>query len=96
MNGTFLLVAGLAWHRVALGARARAAALWLLLWGTYVNFAACVAGAITGASRMTPIAGNGFSGLPWQETLVMGMFASVGIAMVSAVVMLCRGLWGSK
>ena len=92
LNGTFLLVVGLAWHRVALGPGAKTAAFWLLLWGAFINFAACVAGAITGASRMTPIAGEGFSALPWQEALVGGMFATVGISMVIAVALLCKGL----
>jgi hypothetical protein len=61
MNGMFLILIGLLWDRVRLTpARARIVFV-LLLWAGYVNWLACVLGGAFGASRMTPIAGGGFS-----------------------------------
>jgi len=40
---------------------------------------------------MTPIAGAGYSGLPWQETLVTAGLSSVGIAMLLASIILVIG-----
>lgn len=92
LNGMFLMLVGMLWDRIRLGARARSAAFGLLLWGGYVNWLACVLGGIFGASRLTPIAGAGFSAEPWQEHLVAAMFGSVGLTMLFAVLLLIWGL----
>ncbi|RLA39699.1 MAG: hypothetical protein DRQ64_06385 [Gammaproteobacteria bacterium] len=47
--------------------------------------------AFFGTSEMTPIAGAGYSGLPWQETLVTAGLSSVGIAMLIASIILVIG-----
>jgi hydroxylaminobenzene mutase len=92
MNGMFLILIGLIWGRVALGPGARKLTFGLLLWGTFVNWLACILGAVTGASRMTPIAGAGHSAQAWQEGLVAALFGSVGISMLAALVLLGWGL----
>ena len=88
MNGMFLILIGVIWGRVVLSAKAKAWAFGLLLWGSYVNWLACILGAATGASRMTPIAGAGFSAAPWQEQLVGALFGSVGLSMLAALLLL--------
>ncbi len=46
-----------------------------------------------GTIAMTPIAGSGYQGLPWQETFVsLGLF-SVGISMVAACGLLTWGFF---
>ncbi|HUP57470.1 MAG TPA: hydrogenase [Bdellovibrionota bacterium] len=96
MNGMFLVLVGLIWQRVSLSSGARTWAFWLLLWGSYANWFACILGAVTGASRMTPIAGAGHSAEPWQEMIVSGLFGSVGVAMLAALALLAWGLRPGK
>jgi hydroxylaminobenzene mutase len=91
MNGTFLMVVGLAWPHVHLGPRTAAVVRALLLLGTWVNFFATELSAILATSRMTPIAGAGFTGEPWAEQLVDVMLISTVPTMVPAVGLL---LWG--
>jgi hydroxylaminobenzene mutase len=92
MNGTVLLVAGLAWQRLTLS---RSAGRWLfglLLYGTYANWASTFAAALVGTGRSTPIAGAGHAGAPWQEALVDFGLYSLSFAMVAAVIVILRGL----
>jgi hydroxylaminobenzene mutase len=92
MNGILLLVLGLAWHRFTLSPRARAALFWLALYGAYANWATTLLSAYVGTSRRTPIAGAGFSGRPWQESLVEAGLVSLSIAMVAACLIALSGL----
>jgi hydroxylaminobenzene mutase len=91
MNGTFLLALGAVWPHVSLPARFETAALWLLLYGAYVNWAAVLLGAFTGASRLMPIAGAGHTGPAWAEALVSFGLVSISFAMVAGVALV---LWG--
>ncbi|MBL4819760.1 MAG: hydrogenase [Gammaproteobacteria bacterium] len=91
MNGTFLIAVGAVWSRLILSARLQATAFWLLLYGTYANWLLVLLAAMYGTSEMTPIAGAGHSGLPWQETLVTVGLSSVGITMLAAVTILVIG-----
>jgi len=91
MNGTFLLALGAAWSAVSLEARFETAACWLLLYGTYVNWASVLLGALTGASRLMPIAGAGHTGPAWAESLVGFGLLSISFAMVAGVALV---LWG--
>jgi hydroxylaminobenzene mutase len=91
MNGTFLIVIGLAWSRFNLSTAYRTLTYWSLVYGTFANWLFVSLAAIFGTKAMTPVAGSGHEGLPWQETLVtLGLF-SVGIAMVVACGLL---VWG--
>jgi len=91
MNGMFLILVGLIWGRLRLSIWKARLALALLLWAGYINWLACLLGAVLGASRMTPIAGGQFSAAPWQENLVAVLFGSVGVTMLLAVLLL---IWG--
>ncbi len=91
MNGTFLMVIGLAWSRLNLASRNLAATYWLLVYGTYANWLFVSIAAMFGTKAMAPIAASGYEGLAWQESLVtVGLF-SVGIAMVVGCGLL---VWG--
>lgn len=63
-----------------------------LVWGRFTNWVACVTAAVTGASRMTPIAGNGFAGGPVSELLTSAMLISVGLTMPFGVALSAWGL----
>lgn len=93
MNGIFLAVLALGWHRFTLSARARATLFWLALYGTYVNWGSTLLAALFGTSGRTPIAGAGFSGQPWQESLVGFGLISLSVAIVAACLL---ALWGLR
>ncbi|HRK07675.1 MAG TPA: hypothetical protein PLZ57_07880 [Pseudobdellovibrionaceae bacterium] len=82
LNGMYMMLVALLWSRLSWSASAERIARWSLLWGAFVNFAACVLAAAWGTSRMTPIAGHGHSGSALHEWLVSALFVSVGVSML--------------
>lgn len=92
MNGIFLVTLGLVWDRFALSRRLTAALFWLALYGAYVNWMSTLLAAILGTSRNTPIAGAGFSGVPWRENLVDFGLISLAFSMIVACVFVLYGL----
>ncbi len=93
MNGTFLLALGACWPQLTLSSRASAVAFWIMLYGTYVNWLMTVLAAAFGTGALSPITAPGRAGQPWQESLVMAGFMSVGVAIVIGSVMV---LWGFR
>lgn len=91
MNGTFLMAAGLAWSRLALGARLRAVTWWMLLYGTFANWLFVSLAAVFGTNALSPIAGAGHAGTPAQEAVVAAGLGSVGVAMVIGCALLVVG-----
>jgi (hydroxyamino)benzene mutase len=95
MNGLFLVVLGLIWHRVALGPRGAGITLGLALYGSFANFLAVLIAAITGAGAMMPIAG-GVEGTPVQEAVISFLLISLSLAMVAVSVLVLVGLWKGR
>lgn len=93
MNGTFLVAVGLAWSHLHFPKGAAIVAYWLLLFGTYANWAATTAAGVFGTHSGTEIAGAGHQGSPWQEHLVFAAFATVGVTMVVALALVLWGAW---
>src|SRR5687767_11323441 len=62
MGGLVLVALGALAGSFALGPRASAVLMWSWVYAAYANWLGCLIGAITGASRLTPIAGAGTSG----------------------------------
>ena len=94
MNGMFLVVVGLVWPRVALGAVASLVAFWLIVYGTFANWLATTLSAVWGAgSPMMPIAGLGMTGSNAQELVIKLLLITLAIAMVAGVAMVIWGLW---
>ena len=94
MNGIFLLAVGAIWSEVRLSSRTLAVTYWMLLGGTYGNWAVTTMAAIFGTAALSPITGAGHSAVHWQEVLVTAGFVSIGIAIISASVLLLWGLRG--
>jgi (hydroxyamino)benzene mutase len=94
MNGTFLLAVGAIWSEVRLASRATAVAYWTLLVGTYGNWAVTTIAAIFGTAALSPITGAGHAAAQWQEVLVTAGFVMIGLAIISASVLLLWGLRG--
>jgi hydroxylaminobenzene mutase len=93
-SGTFLAVLGSIWSELRLGPRAEAAAYWLAVYATYAGWAAVQLAAILGTSRMTPIAGAGYSAPAYQEAIVSFGLGTGAAALLLACVLLLRGLRG--
>ena len=91
-NGIFLLVLGLVWSRVVLSARQLGVAHGLMLFGTYGNWVVTLGAAVLGTSSMTPLAGAGHGGTPWQERFATVGFVAVGTAMLVASGLVLLGL----
>ncbi len=93
MNGTFLIVIGVAWSKFNLASVYQSIAYWTLIYGTFANWLFVTLAAAYGTNALTPIAGAGHQGLPWQETLVSAGLFSVGITMVVATGLLTWGFF---
>jgi hydroxylaminobenzene mutase len=94
MNGTFVVALGAIWNQVRLPRPAEPTAYWTTLYGAYGNWIVTTLAAIFGTAANTPIAAAGYSGQPWQESLVAAGFLSVAIAMVASVLLVLWGLSG--
>jgi hydroxylaminobenzene mutase len=93
MNCTFLVALGAVWGEVQLRPAIKAMAYWTTLYGTYGNWCVTMLAAVFGTVALSPITGASHSGLPWQESLVMVGFTTVGIAIVAASALV---LWGLR
>lgn len=93
LNGIFLVALGSAWGEVTLSRGWKGAAYGTALVGTYGNWAVTTLAAVFGTAALTPIAGAGHTGLPWQEALATAGFATVGLAILASSGMI---LWGLK
>jgi hydroxylaminobenzene mutase len=93
MNGTFLVAIGAIWNEMRLPQKTKAIAYWTALYGTYVNWLVTMLAAVFGTAALSPITAAGHAGQPWQESLVMAGFMSVGLAIVAFSVI---ALWGLR
>lgn len=91
MNGTFLIAIGAVWSKMTLSALLQRVTFWLLIYGTYANWLFVNLAATFGTGEMTPIAGAGYTGLPWQENLVTLGLSSVGVTMLAGCTILALG-----
>lgn len=93
MNGIFLVVLGAIWAEVRLSPSVKTLAFWTALYGTYANWFTTTLAAAFGTAALSPITGGGHAARPWQETLVTAGFATVGLAIIIATVLV---LWGVR
>lgn len=92
-NGIVLIVLGLLWPQLALGARLKAVTFALAVYAAFANWGATLLSAATGAAAMMPIAGGGSSGVPAAEMAVAFLLISLSIAMIAAFALV---LWGLR
>jgi hypothetical protein len=67
--------------------------MWSWVYAAYANWLGCLLGGITGASRLTPIAGAGTTGDALAETVVSFLLQSLAVA---AVVGTSLAVWGFR
>lgn len=94
MGGLVLIALGTLSAHFNLGARAKAVMHWSWVYSAYANWLGCVIGALTGASKLTPIAGEGHSGSPVAEGVVAFLLISLSIAGLVGTVLAVRGFGG--
>jgi hydroxylaminobenzene mutase len=92
-GGLVLIALGALAASFALGARATTVMMWSWVYAAYANWVASLLGAITGASRLTPIAGAGTAGDSRSETIVSFLLQSLALAAIIGTVL---AMWGFR
>ena len=92
-GGLVLIALGALAPSFALGRRASKVMMGSWVYAAYANWLACLTGAITGASRLTPIAGAGTTGDVMAETIVAFLLQTLAVA---AVIGTSLAVWGFR
>jgi (hydroxyamino)benzene mutase len=92
-GGLVLIALGALAGSFTLGTRAKAVMMGTWVYAAYVNWIASVLGAITGASRLTPIAGAGTTGTALAEGAVAFLLQSLAVAAVAGTSL---AVWGFR
>jgi hydroxylaminobenzene mutase len=92
-GGLVLIALGALASSFVLGRRAAAVMMWTWVYAAYANWFGSLIGALTGASRLTPIAGAGTSGDALAESVVSFLLESLAIA---AIVGTALAVWGLR
>ena len=96
MNGVLLVVLGLVWPHLRLGARAEGIAFWSVLYAAYANWATTLLSAYWGTGKLTTVAGAGHVGADWQEAIVSAGLVTVTLAGIGSICLVLFGLRGAK
>ncbi len=92
-GGLVLIALGALSGSFVLGKRAAAVMMWAWVYAAYANWFGSLIGAITGASRLTPIAGAGTRGDALAEAIVSFLLESLAVA---AIVGTALAVWGFR
>lgn len=92
-GGLVLIALGALANSLLLGARSATVMMWSWTYAAYANWFGSLLGAMTGASRLTPIAGAGTNGNPLAEAAVAFLLESLALA---AIVGTALAVWGFR
>ncbi|HYU41434.1 MAG TPA: hydrogenase [Vicinamibacteria bacterium] len=93
MQGTFLMVLGLVWPKLALSRSAARVGVGLAIYGCIAAWVANLLAAIWGAgSSMLPLAAGSARGSGVQEAVIRVLLVSAAVSLVSATALLVWGL----
>lgn len=92
-GGLVLIAIGALASFFRLGSRTASVMRWSWVYAAYANWFASVLGALTGASRLTPIAGAGSNGSALAESVVAFLLESLAVA---AIVGTALAVWGLR
>lgn len=92
-GGLVLIAMGALAGAFALGRRQSRVMMGAWLYAAYANWFACLLGGITGASRLTPIAGAGTKADPLAENVVAFLLQSLAVAAIVGTVL---AVWGFR
>lgn len=90
-GGLVLIALGALAPAFVLGRRATAVMMWSWVYAAYANWLGSLIGAITGASRLTPIAGAGTRGDALAEGVVAFLLQSLSVAAIVGTILAVRG-----
>ena len=92
LNGIFLIVLGLIWHKPEISTKWLKLTFWLAIYGTFVNWLSMLIAAVFNAGKMLTVAANGQEGHPVVEFILMFCLISLSLAMVAICIILLIGL----
>ena len=92
LNGIFLIVLGLIWHKVDLTDKWLKITFWLALYGTFANWFGILIAAVFNAGKMLGVAANGKEGPGTAEGVVTFLLISLSIAMLIISISVLIGL----
>ena len=92
MNGMFLIILGLIWHKVDLSSRWLKITFWLAIYGTFANWLGILIAAVFDAGGMMTVAAEGKQGTPVAEGIVTFSLISLTIAMLVICITVLIGL----
>ena len=92
LNGIFLIVLGLIWHKVELPDKWLKMTFWLVLYGTFANWFGILFAAVFNAGKMLGIAANGREGPAVAEGIVAFFLITLSIAMLIICISVLLGL----
>ena len=93
LSGVLLIAVGAIWQHFHLSSTQQCWLKWTWLYSSYANWFGCLAGAVFGAGRMTPVASSGAVGANIHEAVVGALLGSVAIISLIAVGL---SLWGLR
>jgi len=82
LNGMFLVILGLIWHKIALSDRWLKITFWLAVYGTFANWLGMLYAALVNAGKDLTIAAEGNEGTPLQEGIVSFLLITLSLAMI--------------
>ena len=94
LNGILLVVLGLIWGHLTLSSRLAKFIFWLFIYAAFANWGVTTLGAAFGTSRLTPLAGAGYSATPLQEAFVQVIQVSLALAVIAATTLVLYSLRG--
>lgn len=92
LNGIFLIVLGLIWHKVDLTNKWLKITFWLALYGTYANWFGILVAAVFNAGKMLGVVAKGQEGPVIAEGIVAFFLITLSIAMLIICISVLVGL----
>jgi hydroxylaminobenzene mutase len=96
LNGMFLVLLGLIWHKLHISTKWLKIAFGLAIYGTFLNWFSMLIAAVFNAGKMLTIAANGQEGHPLVEGFITFSLLTLSVAMIAICIIVLVGLKGSK
>lgn len=90
-NGTFLILAGVVWHRLELTKKKSLITCYSVVYGTYANWFFVTLSAVFGTKALAPVHGANDGASVWQEWLVTIGLLTVSAAIIAACILMIGG-----
>ena len=95
IGGIILVILGVISTTLTLSDSNRKIMIWSWIYATYMNWAVTLLGGIWGTSRLTPVAGAGFTASTLQENIVSVLLISLVLASFIGCAIVIWGLRGT-